>query len=110
MDRLKCKHTDKCKKLFFPLQAHHPASLDRLAEVETARPDPRGSEAGEHHVAGPGPPALQGQGHRLWLGLSRQQGRLQHLLAEQVLQSAGNHPRPSFLRGHRHVVPRMRGG
>ncbi len=67
------------------IQAHHSASLDRLAEVEAARSDPRGSEAGEHHAARPGPPALQGQGYRLRLGLSRQQGRLQHLFAEQVL-------------------------
>ena len=57
-------------------QAHHPAGSHSSAQAETARADSRRSEAGEHHAARSSPPALPGQGDRLWVGVSRQQGCL----------------------------------
>lgn len=59
---------------------------DCLEEAEVSGSDPRRPEAREHHAGGPQPAALQGQGHRLWLGQPRLQGRALHLPAVQILQ------------------------
>ena len=78
-------------------------------EAEAARPHPRRPQAGEHHAPRPRPPAVQGQGHRLRLGLAGQQGRLQHVLAVEVLPRPRGHPGPALLRGDRYVEHGVRG-
>lgn len=53
------------------------------------RLNPCGSKARKYNVGGASPAALPRQGDRLWERLARQQGRLQHLFAEQILSVRG---------------------
>ena len=48
-------------------------------------------------------------GHRFRFSVTRFQSSLQHLPTKSLLPCPRNHLRPSFLRGHRHVVFRLRG-
>lgn len=51
--------------------------------------NPCGPKARKHNVGGASPAALPRQGDRLWERIARQQGRLQHLFAEQILSVRG---------------------
>lgn len=63
-----------------------PIDIKIMYDLPATGSDPRRPEAREHNVGGAGAAALPRQGHRLRQRQPRQQGRLQHLPTEQILQ------------------------
>lgn len=58
--------------------------------------NPRRPKAREHNVGRAGAAALPGEGHRLRQRQPRQQGGLQYLPAEQILQVTSDRPKVRF--------------